>query len=416
MTTSHGPLAGVRVLDLSRVLAGPICGQLLGDLGADVIKIERPGPGDDTRQWGPPFLKDADGNETRESAYYLCANRNKRSVAVDMSRPEGQRLIRELAARCDVVIENFKTGGLRKYGLDHETLRAACPRLVYCSITGFGQTGPYAERPGYDLLIQAMGGVMSITGPADREPTKVGVAISDIMTGMYAGVAILAALRSRDATGRGQHLDLALLDCQVAWLANQGQRYLLSGEVARRRGNAHPDVVPYQVFATADGHVIIGVGNDRQFANLCEFAGKDDLKDDPRFATNDARVRNRDALIPIVEALVASRTTAEWLQGLAARKVPCGPVNDIDQVFADPQVKHRQMTVDLPHPLAGGGSVRLIASPMRFSETPVSYRRAPPVNGEHTVEVLRELLELGDDAIDELAAGGVIAPGGTNRA
>lgn len=416
MTTSHGPLAGVRVLDLSRVLAGPICGQLLGDLGADVIKIERPGPGDDTRQWGPPFLKDADGNETRESAYYLCANRNKRSVAVDMSRPEGQRLIRELAARCDVVIENFKTGGLRKYGLDHETLRAACPRLVYCSITGFGQTGPYAERPGYDLLIQAMGGVMSITGPADREPTKVGVAISDIMTGMYAGVAILAALRSRDATGLGQHLDLALLDCQVAWLANQGQRYLLSGEVARRRGNAHPDVVPYQVFATADGHVIIGVGNDRQFASLCEFAGKDELKDDPRFATNDARVRNREALIPIVEALAASRTTAEWLQGLAARKVPCGPVNDIDQVFADPQVKHRQMTVDLPHPLAGGGSVRLIASPMRFSETPVSYRRAPPVNGEHTVEVLRELLELGDDAIGELAAGGVIAPGGTNRA
>ena len=416
MITSNGPLDGVRVLDLSRVLAGPICGQLLGDLGADVIKIERPGAGDDTRQWGPPFLKDRNGNETRESAYYLCANRNKRSVAVDMSKRDGQRIIRELAAHCDVLIENFKTGGLKKYGLDHENLCAALPRLVYCSITGFGQTGPYAERPGYDLLIQAMGGVMSITGPADREPTKVGVAISDIMTGMYAGVSILAALRARDKTGRGQHLDLALLDCQVAWLANQGQRYLLSGEVARRRGNAHPDVVPYQVFATSDGYVIIGVGNDRQFARLCEFAGKEHLRDDPRFATNDARVRNREALIPLVEEFVASRTTAQWLEGLAARGVPCGPVNEIDQVFADPQVRYRNMTVDLPHPLAADGSVRLIASPMRFSDTPVSYRRAPPVNGEHTVEVLREVLKLGDGEIAELTAGGVIASGTTSRA
>ncbi|MDX1513472.1 MAG: CaiB/BaiF CoA-transferase family protein [Gammaproteobacteria bacterium] len=412
----NGPLDGVRVLDLSRVLAGPMCAQLLGDLGADVIKVERPGGGDDTRQWGPPFLKDAAGNETRESAYYLCANRNKRSVAVDMSRPEGQKLIRELAARSDVVIENFKTGGLKKYGLDHESLRAEYPRLVYCSITGFGQTGPYAERPGYDLLIQAMGGVMSITGPADREPTKVGVAISDIMAGMYAGLAILAALRARNATGIGQHLDLALLDCQVAWLANQGQRYLLSGEVAQRRGNAHPDVVPYQVFATADGHVIIGVGNDQQFLRLCEFAGREDLGRDPRFATNDARVRNRDALIPVIEELVAARPTAEWLDGLAARKVPCGPVNTIDQVFADPQVRSRQMTADLPHPLAGEGLVRLIANPMRFSATPVTYRRAPPVQGQHTAEVLAELLGMSEEEVDRLAADGVVARREDHRA
>ena len=416
MKNNKGPLDGVRVLDLSRVLAGPTCAQLLGDLGADVIKVERPGAGDDTRQWGPPFLKDKSGSETRESAYYLCANRNKRSVAIDMSQPEGQHLIREMAALCDVVIENFKTGGLKKYGLDHETLLAANPGLVYCSITGFGQTGPYAERPGYDLLIQAMGGVMSITGHPDKEPTKVGVAISDIMCGMYASVGILAALRERDATGIGQHLDMALLDCQVAWLANQGQRYLLSGEVARRRGNAHPDVVPYQVFATADGHVIIGVGNDQQFQRFCEFAGSDELRIDPRFTTNDARVRNRDALIPVIEKLVAAKSTSEWLEGLAERKVPCGPVNTIDQVFADPQVQHRAMTVDMPHPLSEDGSVRLIANPIRFSTTPVSYRRPPPVLGSHTEEVLKEMLDLDDAAIEALVSGGVIANCGSDGA
>lgn len=413
---NSGPLQGVRVLDLSRVLAGPMCTQLLGDLGADVIKVERPVAGDDTRQWGPPFLEDARGNPTRESAYYLCANRNKRSLAVDLGTPEGQALIRELAADCDVLVENFKTGGLGKFGLDYHGMRQINPGLVYCSITGFGQTGPYAARPGYDLLIQAMGGLMSITGPEDGEPCKVGVAVSDIMCGMYAAVAILAALRSKDATGRGQHIDMALLDAQVAWLANQGQRYLISGEVARRRGNAHPDVVPYQVFEAKDAHIILGVGNDHQFRRFCEFAGCPALADDPRFATNDRRVNNRDALIPKLEALIAARPSAEWLEGLTARNVPCGPVNTIDRVFADPQVSHRQMTVSLPHPLSADGAVTLIASPMRFSETPVSYRRAPPTVGQHTAEVLGELLGLDEAGLSGLESRGVIARGGRGHA
>ncbi len=411
-----GPLAGVRVLDLSRVLAGPMCTQLMGDLGAEIIKVERPGAGDDTRQWGPPFLQDSDGNPTRESAYYLCANRNKRSLAVDIGKPEGQKLIRELAAECDVLVENFKTGGLKKYGLDYPSIHELNPGLVYCSITGFGQTGPYAARPGYDLLIQAMGGLMSITGPEGGEPCKVGVAVSDIMCGMYAAVAILAALRAKEASGRGQHIDMALLDAQVAWLANQGQRYLISGEVARRRGNAHPDVVPYQVFKAKDGHVILGVGNDQQFRRFCEYAGRPELADDTRFASNDRRVQNRDALIPKLETLFALRPVAEWLEGLAARNVPCGPVNSIDQVFADPQVSHRQMTVSLPHPLAAGGDVTLLANPMRFSETPVSYRRAPPTVGEHTAEVLNEFLGLDQASISGLEARGIVACGGRGRA
>ncbi len=413
---NSGPLKGVRVLDLSRVLAGPMCTQLLGDLGAEVIKVERPGAGDDTRQWGPPFLADTGGNPTRESAYYLCANRNKRSLAVDIGSPEGQALIRELATKSDVLVENFKTGGLKKYGLDYDTIRQLNPALVYCSITGFGQTGPYAARPGYDLLIQAMGGLMSITGPQDGEPCKVGVAVSDIMCGMYAAVAILAALRSKDASGRGQHIDMALLDAQVSWLANQGQRYLISGEVARRRGNAHPDVVPYQVFKAKDGHIILGVGNDQQFRRFCDFAGRPDLADDSRFASNDRRVRNRDALIPELEALIAARPVSEWLEGLAARNVPCGPVNTIDQVFADPQVSHRQMTVKLPHPLAADGEVTLLANPMRFSETPVSYRRAPPTVGQHTMEVLAEVLGLDEASVAELESRGIVCRGGSTRA
>jgi crotonobetainyl-CoA:carnitine CoA-transferase CaiB-like acyl-CoA transferase len=413
---NSGPLKGVRVLDLSRVLAGPICTQLLGDLGAEVIKVERPGAGDDTRQWGPPFLEDATGNPTRESAYYLCANRNKRSLAVDIGSAKGQALIRALAVKCDVLVENFKTGGLKKYGLDYDRIHEVNPGLVYCSITGFGQTGPYAPRPGYDLLIQAMGGLMSITGPEGGEPCKVGVAVSDIMCGMYAAVAILAALRAKDASGRGQYIDMALLDAQVAWLANQGQRYLISGEVARRRGNAHPDVVPYQVFKAKDGHIILGVGNDQQFRRFCEFAGRPELADDPRFAGNDRRVRNRDALIPALEAMIASRPAAEWLEGLAARNVPCGPVNNIDQVFADPQVRQRQMTVTLPHPLAASGEVTLLANPVRFSETPVSYRRAPPTVGEHTAEVLAELLGLDEASVLGLESRGVVACGGAGRA
>jgi crotonobetainyl-CoA:carnitine CoA-transferase CaiB-like acyl-CoA transferase len=411
-----GPLEDIRVLDLSRVLAGPMCTQLLGDLGADILKIERPGTGDDTRQWGPPFLQDADGNPGRESAYYLCANRNKRSVAVDIAKPEGQKLIRRLAAECDVLVENFKTGGLKKYGLDYDSIHPTHPKLVYCSITGFGQTGPYAARPGYDLLIQAMGGLMSITGPEDGEPCKVGVAVSDIMCGMYATVAILAALRARDATGRGQQIDMALLDAQVAWLANQGQRYLISGEVARRRGNAHPDVVPYQVFEAMDGHIILGVGNDQQFRRFCEFAERPGLADDPRFSSNDRRVRDRDVLVPEIEALIAARPVAEWLEGLAARNVPCGPVNRIDQVFADPQVRHRRMTVTLPHPIASGGEVTLLANPMRLSETPVRYRRAPPMVGQHTGEVLSEILGLNEAKVSALESRGVVARGGAHRA
>ena len=409
---NSGPLTGVRVLDLSRVLAGPMCTQLLGDLGAEVIKVERPGAGDDTRQWGPPFLQDADGNPTRESAYYLCANRNKRSLAVDIGSAEGQELIRRLAAESDVLVENFKTGVLKKYGLDYDRIREVNPALVYCSITGFGQTGPYAARPGYDLLIQAMGGLMSITGPEDGEPCKVGVAVSDIMCGMYSAVAILAALRARDESGLGQHIDMALLDAQVAWLANQGQRYLISGEVARRRGNAHPDVVPYQVFKARDGFIILGVGNDRQFRRFCNFAGQPHLADDPRFATNDRRVRNRDALIPELEKLIAARPSAAWLEGLAARNVPCGPVNTIDQVFADPHVTHRDMTVKLPHALAADGEVTLLANPMRFSETPVSYRRAPPTVGQHTQEVLEEFLGMDESQVAELESKGIVARGG----
>lgn len=414
--SASGPLAGVTVLDLSRVLAGPTCTQMLGDLGAEVIKVERPGSGDDTRHWGPPFLADREGRATRESAYYLCANRNKRSLAVDMSKPEGQRLIRELAQKCDVLVENFKAGGLKKYGLDYPSLAPVNPRLVYCSITGFGQDGPYAQRPGYDLLIQAMGGLMSITGPEDGEPCKVGVAVSDIMCGMYAGVAILAALNARHVSGRGQHIDMALLDAQVAWLANQGQRYLMSGEVARRRGNAHPDVVPYQVFEAKDGHIILGVGNDQQFRRFCEFAGALELADDPRYASNDQRVRHRDTLVPTLETLIAARPAREWIEGLTARNVPCGPVNTIDRVFADPQVKHRGMTVSLPHALAAEGEVSLIASPMKFSSTQVSYRRAPPRLGEHTGEVLKEMLGLDEDAVARLEAEQVIACGGAGDA
>ncbi len=413
---NSGPLKGVRVLDLSRVLAGPMCTQLLGDLGAEVIKVERPVAGDDTRQWGPPFLEDTDGNPTRESAYYLCANRNKQSLAVDIANPEGQKLIRELTAKCDVLVENFKTGGLVKYGLDYDSVREVNPRLVYCSITGFGQTGPYAARPGYDLLIQAMGGLMSITGPEDGDPCKVGVAVSDIMCGMYAAVAILAALKAKDATGQGQHIDMALLDAQVAWLANQGQRYLISGEVARRRGNAHPDVVPYQVFKAKDGHIILGVGNDQQFRRFCDFAARPELADDPRFSSNHQRVRNRDVLIPELKALIAARPAAEWLEGLGARNVPCGPVNNIDQVFADPQVRQREMTVTMSHPLAASGEVTLLANPMRFSETPVSYRRAPPTVGEHTAEVLAELLGLDEASVSGLESRGVVACGGAGHA
>lgn len=402
-----GALEGVRVLDLSRVLAGPWATQILGDLGADVLKVEKPGEGDGTREWGPPFLKDAAGRDTTESAYYLCTNRNKRSIAVDFTRPEGQALIRRLAARSDVVVENFKVGTLARYGLGYEDLRAVNPRLVYCSITGFGQQGPYAPRAGYDYLAQGMGGIMSLTGAPDGDPMKVGVAIADIMSGMYAVVAILAMLRRRDATGEGQHADVSLLDCQIAWLANQAQSYLTSGEAPPRLGNAHPSIAPYEVFPTRDGQLILAIGNDRQFRTFCQAAGAPALAEDPRFLTNEDRVHHRADLVPEIRALTARRTTREWVDLLEDLKVPAGPVNTIPQVFEDPHVRARGAVVEVEHPLAPR-PIRLLASPLRLSATPPSYRRAPPTLGQHTDAVLGEVLELSAAELAALRAGGAI--------
>ena len=382
-------LAGVRVLDLTRVLAGPWCTQVLADLGADVIKVERPGSGDDTRGWGPPFLKDAEGNETPESAYFLCANRNKRSLTVDLSTAQGQAIIRRLAMRSDVLVENFKVGDMARHGLDAATLRAAHPRLVYCSITGFGQDGPYAQRAGYDFAVQGLGGLMSVTGAADGEPQKVGVAVADLFTGMYATVAILAALRHRDATGEGQAIDMALLDAQVAMLANLGSHYLVGGEVPARQGNAHANIVPYQVFAVADGHIIVAVGNDRQFARLCELLGEPELASDERFSTNAGRVRHRDVLVPQLQSALMSRDRQTWLVLLEAAGVPCGPVNDIADVFGDPQVRARDMCINMEHQSAV--SLPLVASPIKMSATPIRYVRPPPLLGEHTEEILAEM-------------------------
>ena len=404
----RAPLDGIRVLDLSRVLAGPWCGQLLADLGADVVKVERPQGGDDTRAWGPPNLKDADGKPTSESAYYLCTNRNKRSITIDIAQPSGQALIRRLAARADVVIENFKCGGLAKYGLDYPALAASNPRLVYCSITGFGQTGPYAARAGYDLLIQGMGGLMSITGRADTDegggPQKVGVALTDIMTGLYATIAVQAALAERERSGRGQQIDLALLDVQVACLANQASNFLAGGVVPRRMGNAHPNIVPYQDFQTADGYMILAVGNDAQFARFCEVAGHAEWARDERFASNPQRVAHRAELIAMIREATLKRTTREWVEALEAAGVPCGPINRIDQVFEDAQVRARGLRIELPH--AAAGVVPLVANPIRLSETPVEYRRAPPMLGEHSQQVLQDWL--GGEASGETGLG---APG-----
>ena len=403
-----GALSGLRIFDMSRVLAGPSSAQILGDLGADVIKVERPSEGDDTRKWGPPYLKDPEGRDTGESAYYLSTNRSKRSITLDFTKPEGRDLARRLIARSDVLIENYKVGTLARYGLGYAELHKEFPRLVYCSITGFGQTGPYAARAGYDYLIQAMGGIMSMTGVPEGEPMKVAVAIADLMTGSYSTIAILAALRHRDATGQGQHIDMALLDTQVAWLANLGQSYLTSGEVPPRLGNAHAAVVPYQVFKTADGHIVLAIGNDGQYRRFCEFAGAPGLADDPRFATNSARIINRAVLVPEIAAIVARHPSAYWIAKLEPLGVPCGPINTLDQVFADPQVQARGMTVDLPHPAAGGKPTRLIASPIKLSETPVEYRRAPPTLGEHTAEVLQELLGLGESEVRALRERGIV--------
>ncbi|WP_286912809.1 MULTISPECIES: CaiB/BaiF CoA transferase family protein [unclassified Pseudomonas] len=405
-----GALSHLRVLDLSRVLAGPWSGQILADLGADVIKVERPGSGDDTRAWGPPFLKDAQGENTSEAAYYLSANRNKRSVTIDFTQPEGQRLVRELAARSDIVIENFKVGGLAAYGLDYQSLKAVNPKLIYCSITGFGQTGPYAKRAGYDFMIQGLGGLMSLTGRPDGEegagPVKVGVALTDILTGLYSTVAILAALAHRDRAGVGQHIDMALLDVQVACLANQAMNYLTTGNPPRRLGNAHPNIVPYQDFPTADGDFILTVGNDGQFRKFAEVAGQPQWADDPRFATNKQRVANRAELIPLIRQATVFKTTAEWVQQLEAAGVPCGPINDLAQMFQDPQVVARGLAVNLPHALAG--SVPQVASPIRLSETPVEYRHAPPLLGEHTEVVLADVLGLDAGSLQRLRDAGVL--------
>lgn len=404
------PLSGIRIFDLTRILAGPTCTQLLGDLGADVIKIERAGAGDDTRKWGPPYVTDKDGKATGESAYYLSANRNKRSISLDLSKPEGQAIAKRLIAKSDVFIENFKVGDLKKFGLDYPTLSAEFPRLVYCSITGFGQTGPYAPRAGYDMLAQGLGGIMSITGPAEGmpggQPHKVGVGIADIMTGMYAAVSILAALRHRDNTGEGQQIDMALLDTQVSWLANEGLNYLVSGKVPKRQGNAHPNIVPYEVFECADGFVILAVGNDGQFRKLCEFAGHGALADDPRFATNPQRVANRKEIVRLVNEFMRTKPQAHWVEGLAKAGVPCSPVNDIGQVFEDPQVVARGMKITMPH--AAGVDVPLIASPIKMSKTPPRYRHAPPTCGQHTDEVLAELLGIDEGEIAALRGRGIV--------
>ncbi|SDF29467.1 CaiB/BaiF CoA transferase family protein [Thalassobaculum litoreum] len=393
------PLDGVRIFDLTRILAGPTATQLLGDLGADVIKIERPGQGDDTRKWGPPYVKGPDGEDTSESAYYLCANRSKRSITIDLASADGIALAKRLIGECDVLVENFKVGSLARLGLGYDQLKDEFPGLVYCSVTGFGQTGPYAERAGYDFLAQGMGGIMSVTGTPGVEPVKVGVGIADVMTGMYAATNILAALRHRDRTGEGQHIDVCLLDTQVAWLVNEGTNYLVSGEVPKPLGNEHPNIVPYKVFPTADGHVILACGNDRQFQGWCDVAGADELKNNPDYATNPLRLKNRVALYAAMPDYMMTKTTDEWVAALEAAKVPCGPVNTIDRAFADPQVQARGMRIDLPHPLAGEGTVPLIANPVKLSGTPVRYRYAPPTLGQHTDEVLAEILGLSEAEI-----------------
>ncbi|WP_296252416.1 CaiB/BaiF CoA-transferase family protein [uncultured Stenotrophomonas sp.] len=403
-------LEGVRVLDLSRILAGPWATQVLADFGADVIKVERPGVGDDTRSWGPPYLRDADGNDSSESAYYLCANRGKRSVAIDFTTAEGQALLRELVVHCDVLVENYKVGGLKKYGLDFTSLQAINPKLVYCSITGYGQDGPYAQRAGYDAAIQAIGGLMSVTGEPDGAPgagpQKVGVAATDLMTGMYAATAILAALRHAERTGVGQQIDLALLDTQVAWLANQASNYLIGGVVPTRQGTAHPNIVPYQVMPAADGYFMLAVGNDGQFARLCEVIGEPELARDPRYASNNARVANRELLVPHLQQVLRTRPTSEWLAALEQAVVPANPVNRIDQVFADPQVQARGLRIELPH--AGGGRVAMVRNPLKFSATPLRYELAAPVLGQHTAEVLGEVLAVDGERLRVLRDLGVV--------
>jgi crotonobetainyl-CoA:carnitine CoA-transferase CaiB-like acyl-CoA transferase len=398
-----GPLQNIRVLDLTRVLAGPWATQIFADFGAEVIKIEKPGEGDDTRGWGPPFHSNPDGSRG-DAAYYLSANRGKKSVAIDIAKPEGQRLLRELARQSDVLMENFKVGGLKKYGLDYESLKAVNPRLIYCSITGFGQTGPYAQRAGYDFMIQGMGGIMSVTGQPDgspgAEPVKAGVAYADVFTGLYATIGVLGALYHRERSGEGQYLDLALLDTQVSVLANQALYYLVSGVAPKRVGNAHNNIVPYQTFATKDGFIIIAVGNDRQFREFTRIAGVAELAEDQRFATNRGRVENRETLIPLLKGPMQKRTTGEWVAALEAVAVPCGPINTIDQVFADPQVEARGLRLALKR--EDGTVTPGVANPVRFSATPTTYSKAPPTLGDATEEVLRSVLGLSPEEVARL--------------
>ncbi|WP_184330385.1 CaiB/BaiF CoA transferase family protein [Povalibacter uvarum] len=407
--TRRGALSHIRVLDMSRVLAGPWAGQIFADLGADVIKIERPGSGDDTRGWGPPYLKDSAGADTHEAAYFLAANRGKKSVALDISRPEGQALLRQLAAQSDVLLENYKAGDLARYGLSYEDLKAINPGLIYCSITGFGQTGPMRQVAGYDFIIQGIGGLMSITGERDDlpggGPQKVGVAVADITTGLYSTIAVLAALAHREQTGEGQYIDMALLDVQVSTIANMNMNYLIAGKVPRRQGNAHANIVPYQVFKAADGELVLAVGNDSQFAKFCEVAGCAFAQDD-RFRKNADRVRNREVLVPLLEKVLLQRTVNEWVSLLEPLGVPVGPINNLAQVFDHPQVRSRNMRIDLPHPLSG--SVPQVASPIKMSVTPPRYHSAPPTLGQHTQSVLRERLDVSDEEMASLRAKGVI--------
>ena len=404
-----GPLSHIRVLDLTRVLAGPWCGQNLADLGAEVIKVERPGKGDDSRAFGPPWIRDAQGRDTAEAAYFVCANRGKQSITLDLSRPEAQQIVRDLAARCDVLLENYKVGDLARYGLGYDDLAKINPGLVYCSITGFGQTGPYRDRPGYDFMAQGMGGLMSVTGERDDllggGPQRVGVPIVDIMTGMYATIAVCAALAHRAQTGAGQYIDMALLDTQVAFLSNQAMNYLATGEAPKRLGNTHPNIVPYQTFRTADGAIILACGNDNLFRKFCDVAGRADLATDPRYATNGKRVENRADLTSVLDAVFATRTTREWVDALEAAGVPNGPINDLAQVFEEPQVIARGMRIDVPHPTAG--SVPMVGSPMRFSGTPIEYRLPPPTLGQHTAEVLSRHLGLSEAQIVKLREDGI---------
>ncbi len=401
-----GPLSGIRVLDLSRVLAGPWATQTLGDLGADVIKIEKPGGGDDTRAWGPPFFESVETPGETMAAYYMSANRNKRSVAIDMATADGQALIRQLAAECDIVVENFKVGGLAKYGLDYAGLSAVNPRIIYCSITGFGQSGPYSDRPGYDFLVQGLGGMMSVTGERDDlpggGPQKTGIATADLFTGLYGVIGVLAALHHRDKTGEGQHIDMSLLDTQVAVMGNQALGYLISGTEPTRMGNAHISIVPYQTFATRDGHMILAIGNDGQFARFCTAVGREDLSGDERYRTNPARVTNRDSLIPLLEEIMLTRTTDEWVELLEANTVPGGPINGMKRVFENEQVAARNMSKNIIR--GNGEAMPTVASPMQFSKTKVGYSRPPPKLGEHTREVLDEILKLGPSEIARLKA------------